>query len=88
MGASKEQRVDSPECDFFERPDRLEGHHRRLQCKPDSAGCKLDCTGSLESVELRDCWRHNCQVIAELDQAGADCEPLRTWMGPSEQSQR
>jgi hypothetical protein len=88
MSASKEQRADWPECDFFERPDRLEDHHPRLQCKHDSARRHFDSAGSRESVEVRDCWRHYCQVIAELDQTGADFEALRTWTGPSEQSQR
>ena len=88
MSASKEQRVTWPERDFFERLDRLEDHHRHVQCKHDSARRDLDCAGSLESAELRDCWQHYCQVIAELDQAAADFEVLRTLTGPTEQSQR
>lgn len=60
---------------------RLEGRHRELQREHDLARRRLDQVTPVEADQLRDAWRDYCEVIAELDDATAALEHLRTGTG-------
>jgi hypothetical protein len=77
MSASEHQRAEWLEPGFWERLDRLEGRHQRIQADHDSARRGLERLSSHASDELRSAWRRYCEVIAELDQATAAFEALR-----------
>jgi hypothetical protein len=77
MSASELKRAEWLEPGFWERLDRLEGHHQRLQAAHDSARRGLERLSSHETDELRSAWRRYCEVIAELDQTTAEFESLR-----------
>jgi hypothetical protein len=57
---------------------RLESRHRQLQREHDVARRRLDQVTPEEADELRNAWRDYCEVIAELDEATAALEHLRT----------
>jgi len=59
------------------RLQRLEAQHRRLQSECDVARRGLDGAGIERGMELREAWKHYCEVIAELDQTTAQIEVLR-----------
>lgn len=60
---------------------RLESRHRELQREHDVARRRLDQVKPEEGDELRNAWRNYCEVIAELDEATAALEHLRTGTG-------
>lgn len=60
---------------------RLESRHRELQREHDLARRRLDQVTPEEADDLRDAWRDYCEVIAELDEATAALEHLRTGTG-------
>jgi len=60
---------------------RLESRHRDLQREHDLARRRLDQVTPEEGDELRSAWRDYCEVIAELDEATAALEHLRTGTG-------
>jgi hypothetical protein len=62
----------------WQRLDRLEGHHQRVQSEHDSARRGLERLTPREAEELRRAWRRYCEVIAELDKTSAEFEALRT----------
>ena len=62
---------------FWERLDRLESEHRRLQLEHESARRRLDRADPREAQEVRDAWERYCQVIAELDRAAQEFDVLR-----------
>ncbi|HUN74175.1 MAG TPA: hypothetical protein VMU40_06635 [Steroidobacteraceae bacterium] len=76
MNASHE-RADQLDTHFWDRLDRLESEHRRLQCEHESARRKLDRADPRETQEVRDAWRHYCEVIAELDRTTEEFDLLR-----------
>jgi hypothetical protein len=78
MSASECQRAEWLDPVFWERLDRLEGRHQRVQSEHDSARRGLERLTPLEAEELRRAWRRYCEVIAELDETTAEFEALRT----------
>lgn len=75
-----------PRADWFVPPvwddlKRLESRHRQLQREHDLARRRLDQVTPDEADELRNAWREYCVVIAELDEATAALEHLRTGTG-------
>ena len=78
MSASESQQVEGLDPAFWERLDRLEGRHQRVQTEHDSARRTLECQGPREADELRRAWLRYCEVIAELDETTAEFEALRT----------
>ena len=78
MSASEGQRAEWLDPAFWERLDKLEVRHQRIQLECDSARRGLERLTAGEVEELRRAWRRYCDVIAELDQAAAEFETLRT----------
>ena len=75
-----------PRAEWFAPPvwddlKRLESRHRQLQREHDLARRRLDQVTKEEADELRNAWREYCEVIAELDEATAALEHLRTGTG-------
>jgi hypothetical protein len=81
MSASREQRAEWLDPRFWERLDRLEDRHQRLQSEHETARRGLERVTPQEAHELRSAWRHYCEVIAELDRTTAELESLRTGTG-------
>ena len=81
MSASEEQRAEWLDTEFWERLDRLEGRHQKIQSEHESARRGLDRVTPREAEELRTAWRRYCEVIAELDETTAEFEKLRTYTG-------
>jgi hypothetical protein len=78
MSASERQRAEWLDPVFWERLDRLEGRHQRVQSEHDSARRGLERLTPREAEELRRAWRRYCEVIAQLDETTAEFEALRT----------
>jgi len=78
MSASQGQRAEWLDPGFWERLERLESRHRRAQSEHQRAQLGLERLAPGEPEELRQAWRRYCEVIAELDQATAEIESLRT----------
>ncbi len=77
MSASEDQRAEWLDPGFWERLDRLEGRHQRVQAEHESARRGLERLTPNEIEEVRCAWRRYCEVIAELDQTTAEFEALR-----------
>jgi hypothetical protein len=69
--------MSASECQW-ERLDRLEGRHQRVQSKNDNARPGLERLTPREAEELRRAWRRYCEVIAELEEPSAEFDALRT----------
>jgi hypothetical protein len=78
MSASERQRAEWLDPAFWERLDKLEGRHQRVQSEHDSARRGLERLTAGELEELRGAWRRYCEVIAQLDETTAEFEKLRT----------
>jgi hypothetical protein len=78
MSAPEQQRAEWLDAGFWERLDRLEGHHQRIQSEHDHARRGLERLSRDEAEQLRQAWRRYCEVIAELDRTTAEFEALRT----------
>jgi hypothetical protein len=78
MSASEEQQAAWLDPGFWERLDRLESRHRRAQSEHQRARRGLERLPPREPEDLHQAWRRYCEVIAELDQATAAIELLRT----------
>ena len=63
--------------DFWERLDRVEAHHQRIQAEHDVARRGLERLSRRDSAELRLAWKRYCEVTAELDRAAGEFEALR-----------
>lgn len=61
---------------FWDRLDRLESRHQKVQSQHNEARRGLERLSPAESQELRRAWRHYCDVIAELDRTAAEFEAL------------
>lgn len=78
MSASEQQRAEWLAPDFWEKLDRLEGRHQRIQSEQSSAQRGLEGLAPRESEELHRAWERYCEVIAELDRTTAEFEALRS----------
>ncbi|MBV8785003.1 MAG: hypothetical protein JOZ67_12510 [Gammaproteobacteria bacterium] len=76
MSASDQQRAEWLDTEFWERLDRLEQRHQRLQSDHDVARRGLEGLGPQAPEELRQAWRNYCEVIEELDQTSAEIASL------------
>ena len=81
MSASEEQRAEWLGASFWERLDRLEVRHPRVQNEHELVRRNLERVTPREADELRYAWRRYCEVIAELDETTAEFEALRTFAG-------
>jgi hypothetical protein len=81
MSASEEQRAEWLGSHFWDRLDRLEGHHQRVQSEHETVRRNLERVTPREAAELRHAWRRYCEVIAELDETTAEFEAFRTFTG-------
>ena len=79
MSASQEQRAEWLEPEFWERLDRLESRHQRIQTEHENARRGLDRVTPREAEELRNAWRRYCEVIDELDKTTSELEALRSY---------
>ena len=79
MSASQEQRAEWLEPEFWERLDRLEIRHQKIQTEQESARRGLERVTPREAEELRTAWRRYCEVIDELDKTTAELEALRSY---------
>jgi hypothetical protein len=79
MSASEELRAEWLGSNFWDRLDRLEGRHQRVQSEHEAVRRNLD--RGAETEELRHAWRRYCEVIAELEQTTAEFESFRTFTG-------
>ena len=79
MSASEEQRAEWLDPEFWDRLDRLEGRHQKVQSQHESARRNLERVTPAEADELRSAWRRYCEVIEELDKTTAEFEVLRTY---------
>ena len=78
MSASELQRAEWLAPLFWDRLDRLESHHQRVQSEHNEARRGLERLSPGASAELREAWRRYCDVIAELDRTAAEFEALRS----------
>ena len=81
MGASGDPQADWLPPPLLDDLKRLESRHRELQREHDLARRRLDQVAPADGDELRNAWRDYCEVIAELDEATAALEHLRTGTG-------
>jgi hypothetical protein len=77
MSTSQEQRADRLDAQFWDRLDRLESEHRRLQSEHDHARRRLDGADPSETQQIREAWHRYCEVIAELDRTTEEFDVLR-----------
>jgi hypothetical protein len=77
MSASESQRAEWLDPGFWERLDRLESRHRRVQAEHENARRGLERLTPKEIEAVRCAWHRYCEVIAELDQTSAEFEALR-----------
>jgi hypothetical protein len=66
---------------FWERLNRAEAYHQRIQSEHECARRDLDSLQRAGSPELREAWGRYCAVIAELDRTTAELESLRSEAG-------
>lgn len=78
MSASEQQRAEWLDPRFWDRLDRLESRHQRVQSEHNEARRGLERLSPSESKELRQAWRRYCDVIAELERTAAEFEVLRS----------
>ncbi|HVP32942.1 MAG TPA: hypothetical protein VMT09_04770 [Steroidobacteraceae bacterium] len=78
MSASEQRRAEWLDPRFWDRLDRLESRHRRIQSEHNEARRGLERLSPSESDELREAWRRYCEAIAELDRTTAEFEALRS----------
>jgi hypothetical protein len=78
MSAFEEQRAEWLGASFWDRLDRLEGRHKRVQSEHEALRRGLERVSKREADDLRKAWRRYCEVIAELEETTADFEALRT----------
>ena len=81
MNASQHQRAEWLDPGFWERLDRLEVRHQRVQAEHDSVRRGLERLTPNEMEELRHAWRRYCEVIAELEKTTAEFEAFRSFTG-------
>jgi hypothetical protein len=77
MSAPKQTRPVWLDQGFWERLDRIERHHQRIQSEHETWRRSLDRFRDTQSPDLRLAWERYCQVIAELEHTSAQLEALR-----------
>ena len=77
MSAVIEPQTSWLNSDFWERLDRLETQHRRIQSAYETVRRQLDRIDPKINPEFREIWARYCEVIAELDRAAGELELLR-----------
>lgn len=78
MSASQEQRAEWLDPAFWERLDRLEALHQRIQSQQIQTYRRLQhVAAARQEQQLREAWEAYCEVIAQLDLATAELEALR-----------
>jgi hypothetical protein len=78
MSALESERPEWLDPGFWERLEQLEWRRRRAQSEHERAQRGLKRLPPDEAEELHQAWQRYCEVIAELDQATAEIELLRT----------
>jgi prefoldin subunit 5 len=78
MSASEESRAEWLGNQFWERLDRLEARHQRIQSEHEAARRGLERVRAEDAVELVNAWRRYCEVIADLNQITAQMEAFRS----------
>jgi inactivated superfamily I helicase len=78
MSMSEQQRATWLDGSLWERFERLETRHRRVQWEHRLARQDLQRLPSTEAELLDEAWQRYCDVISELDRATAAIELLRT----------
>ncbi len=78
MNAAASSCVEWLDKQFWERLERLESHHQRIQSEHEAVRRGLERLSAEEVAELKAAWHRYCEVIAELDHATAQIEALRT----------
>ena len=78
MSATEEQRPTWLGAQFWDRLDRLEVRHQKIQSDHAMVRRGLEKVNPKEAAELRNAWRRYCEVIAELEQTTSQFETLRT----------
>jgi hypothetical protein len=77
MNADKETRPDWLDERFWQRLDRMERHHQRIQSEHETWRRSLDRCRETSNDDLPLIWQRYCEVIAELEQTTAEFEALR-----------
>jgi hypothetical protein len=77
MSAPKETRPVWLGQQFWQRLDRIERHHQRIQCEHETWRRSLDRCRETQNADLRLAWQRYCEVIAELEHTTAELEALR-----------
>lgn len=77
MNTEVEMRAEWLDSKFWDRLDRLESQHRRLQSEHESARRRMDNADPAAVREVREAWRCYCDVIEELDRTTSELESLR-----------
>ena len=78
MSASEQRRAEWLGPRFWDRLDRLESRHQRVQSEHHEARRGLERLSPKESEDLQQAWRRYCDAIAELDRTTAEFEVLRS----------
>ena len=77
MNAAVASCADWLDKQFWDRLERLESHHQRIQSEHEAVRRGLERLNATEVAELKAAWYRYCEVIAELDHATAEIEALR-----------
>lgn len=77
MNAAAASCADWLDQQFFDRLEKLESHHQRIQSEHDAVRRGLERLNADEVAELKAAWHRYCEVIAELDHTTAEIEALR-----------
>jgi|HubBroStandDraft_6_1064221.scaffolds.fasta_scaffold568222_1 hypothetical protein len=77
MSTSEERRPAWLDQQFWERLDRIETHHQRIQSEHEQRRRGLDSSHDTHEADLRLAWQRYCEVIVELDRMTAEFETLR-----------
>ena len=78
MSAWEQQRVEWLDPRLWDRLERLESRHQRIQFEHEEARRGLERLSSRGSDELPQVWRRYCEAIAELDRTVAEFQALRS----------
>jgi hypothetical protein len=78
MSASEQRRAEWLGPGFWDRLDRLQCHHQRIQSEHDAARRSIERLPPHETEELRQAWHRYCEVVAELDRTAAEFGALHS----------
>lgn len=78
MNASHNLQAGWLDSEFWQALLSLETRHQKAQASHHEARRQLEGLSPEDAEQLRAAWRNYCEVIAELDQATAELELLRT----------